>query len=151
LDKQRTMKKMPADISSYDVLIGIDPGTNTGIALKKCGIFQMVDTMTVVEAVLIVHWIKEECSKKGLSLLVRVEDARLRTFFGKTGPEKWKGAGSVMRDCAIWEAELARLEIDFQLVHPKNVKATTAEAFAKITGWKGRTSIHAREAGWLII
>ena len=83
--------------------------------------------------------------------LVRIEDARQRTWFGNTGPEKWKGAGSIGRDCAIWEETLSKLKIPFELVHPKQVKATTAEQFKRLTGWTGRTSIHAREAAWLVI
>ena len=84
-------------------------------------------------------------------MFVRVEDARLRTWFGNTGPEKWKGAGSIGRDCAIWVEVLTELQIPFELVHPKNVKETTSAYFKKLTGWTGKTSIHAREAAWLIL
>ena len=134
-----------------DVLIGIDPGTKTGFAVKHCGTFTNVETKTIVEAIFALHAIASECKRAGRSILVRIEDARKRTFFGESGPERWKGAGSIMRDCSIWEAELDRIGVPFELVHPKNVKATTAEQFKQLCGWDKRTSIHAREAAWLIL
>lgn len=127
--------------------IGIDPGTNTGIAVKYCGVWHTVATMTIIEAIDLVRgWVITE-----EAISVRIEDARLRTWFGKSGPEKWKGAGSIMRDCSIWEETLTKLGVPFEKVAPKHVKATTAEQFERLTGWKGRTSIHAREAAWMII
>ncbi len=130
------------------VSVGIDPGTNTGLAVKIFGKLETIDTLTICEAIEEVKRLKTEYFG---SIFVRIEDARLRTYFGKSGPEKWKGAGSIMRDCSIWETEMERLGIPFELVHPRNVKATTAEYFKKLTGWEKRTSIHAREAAWLII
>lgn len=143
-------------------LIGIDPGTHTGIAIKESGLFRIIETMTIFEALNLTHeWFEYH---KG-NTLVRIEDARKRTWFGKskkvdvfgnlsyveTGRERLKGAGSVSRDCAIWEETLTKLKIPFELVHPKQVKATTAEQFKLLTGWAVRTSIHAREAAWLVI
>jgi hypothetical protein len=127
--------------------IGIDPGTNTGVAVRYCGTWHTIATMTIIEAIDLVRgWTLEE-----ETILVRFEDARLRTWFGKSGPEKWKGAGSIMRDCAIWEETLTALGIPFEKVPPKEVKETTAAQFQKLTGWKTRTSIHAREAAWLVL
>lgn len=130
-------------------LIGIDPGTHTGIAIKESGLFRIIETLTIFEALNLTHeWFEYHGAN---NTLVRIEDARQRTWFGNTGPEKWKGAGSIGRDCAIWEETLSKLKIPFELVHPKQVKATTAEQFKRLTGWAGRTSIHAREAAWLVI
>lgn len=135
--------------SRASCLIGIDPGTHTGIAIKEGGLLRIVETTTIWKAINLAHeW--AEYHGKG-NTLVRVEDARLRTWFGDSGPEKWKGAGSIGRDCAIWVEVLTELEMQFELVHPKAVKATTAEQFERLTGWKGRTSIHAREAAYLVI
>ena len=129
-------------------LIGIDPGTHTGLAIKESGLFRIIETLTIWEALNLTHeWFEYH---KG-NTLVRIEDARQRTWFGNTGPEKWKGAGSIGRDCAIWEETLTHLKIPFELVHPKQVKATTAEQFKRLTGWAGITSIHAREAAWLVL
>lgn len=138
-------------IGKIDVLIGIDPGTNTGFAVKENGVLIQVETLSIIEAILRVHAFEAMCLAHSWSILVRIEDARQRTYFGKTGSEKWKGAGSIMRDCSIWEDEMQRRAIPFQMVHPKNVKETTPAQFEQLCGWNKRTSIHAREAAWMII
>jgi hypothetical protein len=131
------------------VLIGIDPGTHTGVAIKMHGDMKIIETVSIWVALnLVKEWAEYEGRK---NTLVRIEDARLRTWFGNTGTEKWKGAGSIGRDCAIWEEVMVAENIPFEMVHPKNVKATTAAQFKALTGWAGRTSIHAREAAWLIL
>lgn len=131
------------------ILIGIDPGTHTGIAIKMHGSLKLIETVTIWHALnLVKEWAEYEGKHNAF---VRVEDARLRTWFGNTGQEVWKGAGSINRDCAIWEEVLTDLKIPFEFVHPKNVKATTADYFKKLTGWNGRTSKHAREAAWMIL
>jgi hypothetical protein len=130
------------------VWVGIDPGTNTGLAVKIDGVFSQIRTVTICEAI---EEVKQLHVEFGDRLKLRIEDARLRTFFGNAGREKLMGAGSIKRDCTIWEDEMNRLAIPFQMVHPKDVKATTSDYFKKITGWVGRTSIHAREAAWLIL
>jgi hypothetical protein len=127
------------------VLIGVDPGTHTGIAVKEDGKFYSIETMTIYEA------LQRVVNYRYDDVLVRFEDARLRTFFGKSDREKLQGAGSVKRDCAIWEEVLTEYNIPFQRIHPRYVKATTAEQFKTLTGWPGQTSIHAREAAWLIL
>lgn len=139
------------NLSAYDVLIGIDPGTNTGIAFKEHQKWVSIDTFSIFEALELVCAWQRRASVLGLSILVRVEDARLRTWFGSTGKERWKGAGSIGRDCAIWEEVLTQKGIPFEMVHPKHVKETTAVFFKKLTGWQARTSKHSREAAWLII
>lgn len=139
----KTQIRYPAKVS-----IGIDPGTNTGFAVKYDGVFAQIRTVTICEAIEEVRRIHAEFGER---LTLRIEDARLRTYFGKAGREKLMGAGSIKRDCTIWEEEMSRLAIPFQMVHPKDVKATTSDFFKKITGWVGRTSIHAREAAWLIL
>jgi hypothetical protein len=130
------------------VLIGIDPGTHTGFAVKMYGAWQVIETKTIYKAINDVIWLAKNRER---SILVRFEDARLRTYFGKSDREKLQGAGSVKRDCAIWEEVLTEYNIPFQRIHPRYVKATTAEQFKTLTGWHGQTSIHAREAAWLIL
>jgi len=134
------------------VLIGIDPGVHTGIAVRwKNGSWVSIDTTTIFDAITTVKMLRDIASVAGDAIFVRIEDARQRTWFGDTDRERLKGAGSVERDCKIWEEVLTELKIPFEFVHPKHVKETTAEYFEKATGWKGRTSVHAREAAWLIL
>ncbi len=132
----------------YRVMAGIDPGTKTGLAIKCDGLLMVITTTNIIDAVKLV---KEWHGYHGADMLVRIEDARMRQFFGDSGFEKWQGAGSVKRDCRIWEKELIKMGVDYEFVHPKNVKATTAAQFNQLTGCIVRTSIHAREAAWLII
>jgi hypothetical protein len=127
------------------ILIGIDPGTHTGIAIKEQGKWYRIETMNIFAALQAVINYRYD------DVLVRFEDARLRTYFGKSEREKLQGAGSVKRDCSIWEEVLQEYKISFQCVHPRYVKATTAEQFRMMTGWTAQTSIHAREAAWLIL
>ena len=147
--KARKGAFVPMARQRASVLIGIDPGTHTGIAIKMHGELKIIETVTIWKAL---HMVQEwaECEGKQ-NALVRVEDARLRTWFGNTGPEVWKGAGSIGRDCAIWQEVLTELKIPFEFVHPKNVKETTAAAFKQLTRWNGRTSKHAREAALMIL
>lgn len=146
--KQNPKYKIHAK-SRASCLIGIDPGTNTGLAIKESGLLRIVETGKIWWALNVVkEWAEYHGNQ---NTLVRFEDARLRKWFGNSGPEKWKGAGSIMRDCAIWEETLLELGIPFEKVAPKHVKETDSAYFHKITGWKGRTSIHAREAAWLIL
>jgi hypothetical protein len=79
-------------------LIGIDPGTNCGIAVYRKGDrqFDRIETVKIhraMELVLDLH------GKTGV--FVRVEDARLRQWFGRSDRERLQGAGSIKRDCSI--------------------------------------------------
>ena len=136
------------DRSKYTIQIGIDCGTNTGVCVCVDGKIQQIETMPIHKAIgFVSSWIDPH-----RTTLIRFEDARLRTWYGsdKNG-EKKKGAGSVERDCSIWQDFLDDLGVDYDRVHPRDVKATTAEQFKQITGYSGRTSIHAREAAWMVI
>ena len=146
LAKEQAEAMQPTDAK---MLIGIDPGTHTGIAIKMKGKLIRIETMQIRKAIETVLYCSAAVGSN--ETLVRFEDARLRTYFGKSDREKLQGAGSVKRDCAIWEEVLTEYKIPFQRIHPRYVKATTAEQFKALTGWHGQTSIHAREAAWLIL
>ena len=61
------------------------------------------------------------------------------------------GAGSVRRDCEIWEEFCNHYKIPFDAVPPrKGLTKWDADTFAKVTGYKGRTSNHARDAALLV-
>ena len=61
------------------------------------------------------------------------------------------GAGSIKRDCEIWEEFAALYGIPIQFIPPrKGLTKWDAETFNKMTGWKGRTSNHARDAALLV-
>lgn len=136
----------------YDCIIGIDPGTNTGIAVwrtdKQC--LCSVETMGITEAMDKVRLINHE-HRGELSILVRIENPNLRKWFGKSGREVLQGAGSIKRDFAIWVEFFGRNGIPYEEVAPRNIKTkVSAEYFKKLTGWEGRTSSHARDAAMMV-
>lgn len=128
--------------------IGIDVGTHTGVAVwdKYEKRFVEVVTTTILKAMDIVK--KYEISD---SIQVCLEDARKRTWFGNSGPERLQGAGSVKRDCVIWEEFLNDRKIPYMLIAPKNNSTKmSAESFKRITSYSGRTNEHTRDAAMLV-
>lgn len=130
---------------NYDFIIGIDPGVATGVAILEDEKLIQVRTMMLHQALEKIRF----CSK--MKIFVRLEDARKRNWFGESGREQLQGAGSIKRDCKIWEDFLTEYHIPFELVAPKNNKTKIdAKLFARITGWKALTTQHARDAGMLV-
>jgi hypothetical protein len=133
----------------YTHYIGIDAGRNTGFAVYSMAskAFSRVSTLKIhraMEEILQLH-------SQGNVLLVRVEDARKRKFFGHTGREMLQGAGSVKRDCSIWEDFLEDHKIPYELVPPKNNQTKMdADTFVKMTRYSGKTNVHGRDAAMLV-
>lgn len=131
------------------IFIGIDTGTHTGVAIwdseqKK---FLGVETLPIHKAMELVMTYATTFS----SVFVIFEDARQRKWFGRTTRGKEQGAGSIKRDCSIWEDFLTDKGILFKAVPPM-VGGTkmNEDYFKKLTGWKKRTSNHARDACMLV-
>lgn len=133
--------------------IGIDTGSHTGFAVVHGGLIQRLETVPIHKALFNVAVLDAEHPH---DVIVYIEDARLRTWIPreKSNAEyrgKLMGAGSVKRDAAIWEEFCADFGIHLVKVPPKNnTTKLSADAFARITGWKGRTSEHARDAAMLV-
>lgn len=132
------------------IYIGIDPGTHTGVAVwdSKERRFLSLETMPIHRAMDLVRMARDDNE----AIQVIFEDARLRTWFGKGNVSaKAQGAGSVKRDCSIWEDFLIDSEIPFLTTKPGNVATkVTPSWFSKLTGWEGRCSEHARDAAMLV-
>ena len=128
------------------IYIGIDPGKNTGLAGFDTETKELqVNTVEIHEALLYLY---ELSGRKPIKVFI--EDARLRKWV-TGGREKLQGAGSIKRDCTIWEDALTDWDIPFELVAPKNNKTKlTAQMFKNITGYTGKTSEHARDAAMLV-
>lgn len=134
-------------MNKYFYIIGIDTGVNTGIAIwdRQTKKFYDLKTVPIHKAMEIVKDLS--CKQK---CFIRVEDARQRTWFGKSGNEKLQGAGSVKRDAKVWEDFLKDLGVDFEMVAPKNNKTKLdSRKFTLITGWKEKTNEHGRDAAML--
>ena len=137
-------------MKTYDYYIGIDPGVNTGCAVwsKEKKSLVQVETATIHK---VMEGITKAKTTLGYSIFVRFEDARQRRWLGEKGREALQGAGSIKRDCKIWEDFLKDLDVDFEMVPPGKGKTKwTDDLFRKVTGWTGRTSNHARDAAMLV-
>lgn len=127
-------------------IIGIDPGTTTGYALAEEGELEVVKSGTAIEAKEFVYNIFAEHD----DVIVVIEDARKRSWFGQTGKKRWMGAGSIKRDCSLWEEFCEYFGLPYYLIHPKNIKTKLdAEYFEEVTGWDGQTNEHKRDAGMI--
>lgn len=134
------------------IFIGIDTGTHTGFAVWDSTqlAFVSCDTLLIHEAMQKVDALADYYGKQ--NILVYYEDARLRRWYGPRADLKQQGAGSVKRDCAIWEAFLKNRGIEAHPVAPKNNKTKlTAEQFRALSKYPGRTTEHSRDAGMLVL
>ena len=142
------------------ILIGIDPGEHTGFAVwdTTTHTFLQVQTLMLHQAMDEVRRWNYACllAEKAIPFAVIFEDARQRTWFApeRNNAEyrgKLMGAGAAKRDARIWEEYLTDNRIAFQAVKPQpGLTKWDADYFAKVTGWTGRTSDHARDAALLV-
>lgn len=137
------------------ILIGIDTGHDTGLAVWDTGrrAFRAVSTMRIHRAIEAVRdW---EHDNPG-QVRVVFEDARQRRWIPDSHDlrremGRRQGAGSVKRDATIWQEALTDYGIPFEAVRPQQgLTKWDADTFARITGWTGRTSNHARDAALLV-
>lgn len=144
--------------SQYTFFIGIDCGVDTGLALyhRFNKNLLVCETLAIHVAMARVRDWRETIQVTGIEIFVRVEDARLRKWIPRQKNEKAEkglreGAGSVKRDAKIWEDYLTDLGMKFEMVPPKDNATKMDEAvFRSMTGFKGRTSNHARDAAALV-
>lgn len=137
--------------------IGIDPGVNTGLAIWDCyeRKFKRLETDGIVTAMAeLTDFLRyvgamDDC-------VIYIEDARQRTWLPREKNlseyrGRLMGAGSVKRDCCIWEEFGIYYGIPVVLLPPrKGATKWTSDYFKKVTGWTGRTSNHARDAALLV-
>jgi hypothetical protein len=124
------------------MLIGIDTGVNTGIAVVDgvniihIGTYKILDAMEVV--------LKYNAP-------VFIEDPNTFGYSYSKVRGRDQGAGSIKRDFSIWVDFFEKHNIKYTKVNVRSVKDGTDEKlFKKITGYEKRTSKHAREACYMV-
>lgn len=140
------------------IYIGIDPGVNTGIAVwdSSARKFLRIQTLGIVTAMVDVAELVKYRGIEAEDVTLVVEDARQRKWIPREKSlSQFKGramgAGSVRRDCAIWEEYARHFGYNLQLLPPRaGATKWSAEQFGRVTGWTGRTSNHARDAAMLV-
>lgn len=135
------------------MIIGIDPGLNTGVAYFTDGHLRKLCTISPMQ-------ISEVLRNAGPSLKrVVFEDSRLTTYMFttvKSRPAALKIArnvGEVDAWCKLIVAACEQLGIQAHGISPKAKGAKlNAMQFAKLTGWTERNNQHERDAAavaWL--
>lgn len=136
--------------------IGIDTGTNTGFAIWNVDTqsFDCIDCVPIhvaLERVLNL-WRTDDDN----DIVVRFEDARQRRWIPDTHNlrremGRRQGAGSVKRDCQIWEDFLTDWDIPHEARAPRfNCTKLDAKQFKALTKWPARTNPHMRDAAMLV-
>lgn len=136
------------------IVVGIDPGCNTGLAVWDTSHRQFLDIRCsgIVDAMRYLQQLQEE---RQIGLLV-FEDARKRKWIPREKNlsefrGRAMGAGSVKRDSAIWEEWCRTFAIDFVAVPPRQgMTKYSDEYFRGLTGYDRRTNEHGRDAAMLV-
>ena len=140
------------------IWIGIDPGEHTGVAIWDTGqrAFRLLATLPLHKALHLVQTWRDSEPHLADDVRVVFEDARQRTWFPRERNAseyrgRLMGAGAAKRDARIWEEFLTDERIPFE-AHKPEAGGTkwSADYFARITGYKGRCSEHARDAALLV-
>lgn len=135
--------------------IGIDPGENTGVAIWDAGKQCFVSIFTTTAASAILHIWSNYVGWNNDTIIV-FEDARKRQWIPREKNlseyrGRLMGAGSVKRDCTIWEEFCKDYNFNYLAVPPRRGETKwDADYFARVTGWTKRTSNHARDAALLV-
>lgn len=134
------------------IFIGIDPGTKTGLAVWNCDKkrFELVRTCGIVNAMKTVEMLIKTSDFKVEGIVI--EDARKRKWFGANAGAKAQGAGSIKRDCSIWEEFCVGLKVSYLFKEPSaGTTKISVRVFSKLSGYAGKTSNHARDAAMLVL
>lgn len=139
------------------IYVGIDCGEHTGLAVwdsTRKTFLRVETTQLHLALATVLEYHKASTVEEPLAIVF--EDARKRKWFPREkNDSKYRGrlmgAGSVKRDSKIWEEFCDYYGIPYQAVAPrKGMTKWDPDYFATVTGWKGRTSEHARDAALLV-
>lgn len=136
------------------IVIGIDPGMHTGLAVWDTSSRQFLDIRCsgIVSAM---DYLDDIAYNRGIGLVV-FEDARQRTWIPREKDlaqvkGRAMGAGSVKRDCSIWQEWCEARSIQYIASRPKTGMTKLTDAYFRgITGYDRRTNEHGRDAAMLV-
>jgi hypothetical protein len=152
------VSESPAPYIAAEIIVGIDPGKLTGVAVynRKTRRLIAVGSSSFWDAIDLVRGLRKN---HGAAMMVRIEDPnlikrpmyrRLDSVEGKNVRENMAAKiGSNRRDAALWVEWLERNGIEYERVMPVRSKVK-AGYFKALTGWKGSTNEHGRDAGMLV-
>ena len=130
------------------VIIGLDPGSSTGVAYFSDGKLQKLDTIEPVQLL----W----CIKNTMPARVIFEDSRLESKLWNTNSNRLvaltmaRRVGEIDALCKLIVAICAELGIAAHGISPKSKGAKlSAEQFKAATGWDGRCNQHERDAAMI--
>jgi hypothetical protein len=150
------MSESPAPYIAAEIIVGIDPGKLTGVAVydRRAKRFLSLDSLPFWKAVALV----DDLRKRHIGLRVRLEDpnliggmyARHDVETGRRRREKMASdVGKNKRDAQLWRELFETWGVECERVKPVRAKRT-AGYFRALTGWKGSTNEHKRDAGMLV-
>jgi hypothetical protein len=142
-----------------EFIVGIDPGKYTGMAIwdREQEKFIVLETITFWEVI----GVFREWGNRGMlkALYVRIEDPNLNKPIFWDGKKSLKGratedrvtqsVGMNKRDAQLLMEFMDREGIAYEAVQP-TTKKLTAEEFMRLTGYKGKTNEHNRDAGKMV-
>ena len=136
------------------LVVGIDPGVHTGLAVWDTSSRQLLE-IRCTGIVSAMDYLDDLAYNRGIGLVV-FEDARQRTWIPRERDIRQvkgraMGAGSVKRDCSIWEEWCSARGIQFIASRPKTGMTKLTDAYFRgITGYDRRTNEHGRDAAMLV-
>jgi hypothetical protein len=130
--------------------IGIDPGKQTGIAIMRDGKLSMMYTTDFWKC----H--DEIVCMPSCEVEIHIEDTNDLPVFHDAPNMDVKGAigkrvGGVCREANLLIERFRSLGYTVVVHNNKKSPKLDAKQFARLTGWKWRTSQHSRDAAMLVI
>ena len=126
-------------------IVGIDPGTNTGLALIRAGVLTQLHTIHPLD-------LQEQLRRLRPDRVV-FEDSRLTSHLFTTNARAAvaksmaRKVGQVDMVCGLIVAACERMGIPAHGISPKGKGAKlNAEQFKAATGWDGASNEHVRDA-----
>lgn len=144
------------------MIFGIDPGVNTGFAVKfrNEDKFRELLKLTFWEAIERLKLYKLQCDALNDDMLVYIENPNLNppTFDRGEGQNRKRNrisqnVGMNKRDAQLIIDWLKKNNIPYYEIRPSKRSGVNVDhyKFKKLTGWQGKTNQHMRDAGMLIV